>query len=138
MARRNKSNRVKKLLKREATPVGIGYEATEENCREWFNILNEDLFNNELPQVPFEFKWLRVCWAYYQYHPRTPDKKESIIMHKRYPTHKLFVECLAHEMVHHWQHTKLGWQKVDHAEEFLEWCKRAKNIGLKIGEEQDE
>lgn len=138
MARRNKTNRVRKLLKKEALPSGMGFVSTEEECKKWFDILNTELFNKELPRIPFEYKWLRKCWAYYQYFPRTPGRKESIIMHKKYPTHRLFVESLAHEMVHHWQHTYLGWKKVDHGDEFLDWCKKAKSIGLRIGEEQSE
>jgi hypothetical protein len=138
MARRNKSNRVKKLLKAEAKPKGIEYDTTLEDCRKWFDILNEELFDNSLSHVPFGFKWLRVCWAYYEYFPKTHERGESIIMHKRYPSQRLFVECLAHEMIHHWQYMNLGWRKVDHAEEFLDWCKKAKSIGLRIGEEQSE
>lgn len=138
MARRNKTNRVKKLLKTEATPRHMQYDTTLEECEKWFTILNEDLFDNELPRVPFEFKWLRVCWAYYQYFPRTPDREVNIIMHKRYPSQRLFVECLAHEMIHHWQYQNLGWRRVDHAEEFHDWCKKAKSLGLRLGEEQSE
>jgi hypothetical protein len=138
MARRNKTNKVRKLLKKEELPYGICFVSSEEECRKWFDILNEELFNNELRRIPFDYKSLRKCWAYYQYFPRIPERKESIIMHKVYPTHRLFVECLAHEMVHHWQYTKLGWKKVDHGDEFLDWCKKAKSIGLRIGEEQSE
>jgi hypothetical protein len=138
MARRNKSNRVKKLLKAETTSHDAQYDTTTEDCERWFDVLNEELFDNELPRVPFQFKWLRVCWAYYEYFPRSSDSAEKIIMHKRYPSKRLFVECLAHEMIHHWQYQKLGWRKVDHAEEFLDWCRKAKSIGLRIGEEQTE
>jgi len=138
MARRYKTNKVKKLLKADITPKGEEYVSNIKDCKKWFRILNEELFNNELPQVPFEFKWLRVCWAYYEYWPRTPGKPEIIIIHKKYPSYKLFVECLAHEMIHHWQYMNLGWRKVDHGDEFLEWSKKAKRIGLRIGEEQSE
>jgi hypothetical protein len=132
------TNRIKKLLEEQATPEGKQYTCSEEECRKWFDILNEELFDNELPHVPFGFKWLRVYWAYYEYWPRTSGKPEGIVMHKRYPSHRLFVECLAHEMIHHWQYMKLGWSKVDHGDEFLDWSKKAKRVGLRIGEEQGE
>ena len=135
MATRRKKTSFQRLLKEHAQTE---YESTVESCEFWFDILNKELFNEELPPVPFEFRWLRKCWAYYEYFPRKPDMPEKIIMHKRYPSQKLFVECLAHEMVHHWQYVKLGWRKVDHGDEFLDWCKKAKQIGLRMGEEQSE
>lgn len=138
MARREKTNRVKRLMKEEALPRGERYKTTLADCKKWFRIINEELFEGTLPQVSFQFKWLRVCWAYYEYFPRKPDKTESIIMHNEYPSHRLFVEVLAHEMVHHWQYINSGWKNVDHGDEFKNWSKKAKRLGLRIGEEQDE
>lgn len=135
MAKRRKKTKFQRLLKEHAQSE---FESTVQDCRFWFDVLNKELFDEELPRVPFEFKWLRKCWAYYEYFPRKPDMPEKIIMNKRYPSQKLFVECLAHEMVHHWQYMKLGWRKVDHGDEFLDWCKKAKQIGLRMGEEQSE
>lgn len=135
MAKRWKITEFRRLLKEHEQSE---YEPTVEGCNFWFGVLNKELFNEELPRVPFGFKRLRKCWAYYEYFPRTPDKSVLIVMNKVYPSQKLFVECLAHEMVHHWQYMKLGWRKVDHGEEFLDWCKKAKRIGLRMGEEQHE
>jgi len=135
MAKRRKTTEFRRLLEEHAQNK---YVSTVEDCEFWFSLINKELFNEELPPVPFEFKRLRKCWAYYEYFPRMPDMPEKIIMNKVYPSKRLFVECLAHEMVHHWQYTKLGWRKVDHDTEFLDWCKKAKRIGLRMGEEQDE
>jgi len=135
MARRRKSTKFRRLLKEHKQ---YEYETSMQDCRFWFDLLNEELFDNELSRVSFEFKRLRTCWAYYEYFPRIPGRPKTIIMHERYPTQKLFVECLAHEMVHHWQYKNLGWKKVDHGAEFLDWCKKAKRLGLRMGEEQDE
>jgi hypothetical protein len=135
MAKRRKKTNFQRLLKEHER---IEYESTVEDCQFWFDVLNSELFNKELPRVPFRFKRLRKCWAYYEYFPRKPNISEKIIMNERYPSHKLFVECLAHEMVHHWQYMKLGWRKVDHGDEFQDWCNRAKQIGLRMGEEQNE
>lgn len=137
MTKRYKTNNaVRKLIKQNEVAKNESYICDEKDCVKWFHILNEELFDNELPNIGFKFKWLRVCWAYYEYYPRIPDKPETIIMRKEYPSYRLFVECLAHEMVHHWQYMKLGWRKVDHGDEFAEWSKTAKRIGLRIGEEQ--
>lgn len=138
MAKRYTKNRVRKLIRAESMPRGTEYVPTERDCRKWFRILNEELFDNQLSRVPFDFKWLRVCWAYYEYFPRKPNEKERIIMNKRYPSYRLFVEVLAHEMIHHWQYKKRGWNKVDHGNEFLDWSRKAKRIGLRIGDEQSE
>jgi hypothetical protein len=136
MAKIEKITEFRRLLRKN---VKLEYEATEENCGYWFDLINKELFEDGLPRVPFEFKWLRKCWGYYEYSPRKPDKwPEKIIMHRKYPTKRLFVEVLAHEMVHHWQFKKLGWRKVDHNDEFFEWCKKAKNIGLRVDKEQGE
>lgn len=116
----------------------LEYFTNEQDCEHWFNIINEELFDGELPLVPFTFKWLRKYWAFYEYYPRTPNKLEMIVMHKRYPSKRVFVECLAHEMIHHWQYKKLGWRKVDHNDEFFVWCKKANDIGLRVDKEQGE
>ena len=136
MAKKYKKSRVRTLLKEQKTKGE--YATTKEDCDKWFDILNEELFNSELPKLVFGFKRLRVCWAYYEYFPRTPEKALTIILCKTYPSKKLFVECLAHEMVHHWQYVSLGWRKVDHGNEFKTWSKKAKCIGLRISEEQSE
>lgn len=132
MATKKKTTNFRKLLREHEK---LEYEATEENCRFWFNLLNEELFDGVLPPVPFGFKWLRKRWAYYEYDD-DPEKAifqlEKIVMHRKYPTKRMFVEVLAHEMVHHWQYKTLGGKKVDHEEEFVEWCIRAKTIGLNI------
>ena len=139
MTKRYKTkNAIRKLIKKNEVAKNESYICDVGDCIEWFHILNEELFNNELPQIGFDLKWLRVCWAYYEYYPRKPDKPKIIIMNKKYPSYRLFVECLAHEMIHHWQYMKLGWKKVDHGDEFVEWSKKAKRIGLRIGEEQSE
>jgi hypothetical protein len=138
MPNRLRGKRVKSLLKNEVKTSKETYTPTIDDCHKWFDILNEDMFNNDLPRIPFDFKWLRVCWAYYEYFPREQDRTQRIVMHKRYPSKRLFVECLAHEMVHHWQYVKLGPNKVDHNEEFFNWCKYSKSYGLRISEEQAE
>ena len=137
MAERRKNTSFRKLLS-EYVDKQSEYVTNEEDCRYWFDAINEELFGKELPLTPFAFKWLRVCWAYYEYFPRTPDKPERIVMHKRYPSKLVFIECLAHEMIHHWQYKKLGWRKVDHNDEFFVWCKKAKDIGLRLDKEQGE
>lgn len=138
MPKRRTTKKVRKLLKAEATPRGVEYVTTMSDCRRWFATLNDELFEGTLPKIPFEFKRLRVCWAYFQYWPRKPEMAEKIVMNATYPSKRLFVETLAHEMIHQWQYQELGWRKVDHAEEFLDWSRKAKRLGLRIGEEQSE
>ena len=110
------------------------YETTLEDCRKWFDIINENLFEGKLPPVDeIDIRWRRGTHAYYEYEDDPKRRKHtSIKMNKRYRTKRLFVEILAHEMVHHWQYV-MG-HADSHGESFNSWKEPFQNKGLVLSE----
>lgn len=104
------------------------------DCHKWFNILNRELFNNELPPVDeMDIRWRRQAHAYYVFEDNENSKDygcTKIALNKEYKSKKFFVECLAHEMVHHWQF--VNGEKVNHGKMFKSWDRKLKQKGIKI------
>lgn len=117
-------------------PTEEKYTTKISDCKFWYDCINYEIFDFTLPRVLFEIKILRKNWAYYEYWPRIPDRPLKIVMSKYYTNKKLFVECMAHEMIHHWQYLNFGASGVDHGEEFLDWCDEFDRRGLLISETQ--
>lgn len=125
-------SKLKKLV--EENEQGV-YHPTVEDCQEWFDILNEELFDNKLSPVhEIDIRWRRLAYAYYRYvydDAKPGKEKLSLLMNKRYSSKKFFVEILAHELVHHYQflyHDK----RVNHGPTFMRWHKKLKAKGLKL------
>lgn len=131
MAKKQYRSKLEKLVK---TPTKGSYEPTLEECKRWFNILNRELFKNELPPVDtIDIRWRRKAYAYYisQDDDKDPNwKRTGIYMNKRYASKKFFVEVLAHEMVHHWQF--INGLPTNHGEVFQDWDAKLKKKGIKI------
>lgn len=83
------------------------FRPTVEDCREWFNILNEQVFGNKLPEISeIKVKRLKDTHAYYNYWrkcDKQPRNETSLDMNVVFESKKLFVEILGHEMIHHFQ-----------------------------------
>ena len=109
------------------------YETTLEDCHEWFDIINKELFEGKLPPVDeIDIRWRRGIHAYYEYENDPTEKHTAIKMNKRYRTKRMFVEILAHEMVHHWQYV-MGHTDV-HGKTFNRWKGPFRNRGLVLRE----
>lgn len=108
------------------------YTTTIEDCQKWFNILNRELFNSNLPKIDeIDIRWRRGAYAWYDYDARLSGTgKTRLLMNKRYKTKQFFVEVLAHEMVHHYQY--INNEDVGHGSSFLKWRDQFKKKGLKL------
>lgn len=79
------------------------FRPTKQDVEDWFDILNEQIFGNKLP----DFTYLRIgrprnAHAFFTH---WHDKKETELWISEYfPSKKLFVEILAHEMIHLFQY----------------------------------
>ena len=124
--RRNRSKLTKLLQEHEAHE----YETTVEDCQEWFNILNRELFENSLPHVnEFDIRWRRKAHAYYDYDKRRGGTCK-LLMNKKYKSKQFFVEVLAHEMVHHYQY--INGERMGHGLSFQKWCDKFNSKGLNL------
>ena len=114
---RRNSNLLKEL-KYEPKP----YKPTPRSCKKWFNILNQQLFGNKLPPVNemhVTFLWDdHGNYTYYSpkdpLYPRTKITLDDIFINK-----KVFVEVLAHEMIHHFQF--IHYEPMGHGPTFEAW-----------------
>jgi SprT-like family len=110
------------------------YKPTPEKCWEWFNILNEQIFGGLLEPVKKIFisnhKKYGDVYALYYYNNRKRGKPSKISLCKKFENEKMFVEILAHEMIHHFQYT-YG-EPVGHGPSFMAWRENFILKGLKL------
>lgn len=126
--------RKSKLTKLLETNDRYEYETTVEDCQEWFDILNRELFNNTLSNIhEIDIRWRRGAYAWYDYDENKPGTGISrLLMNKRYKSKQFFVEVLAHEMVHHYQY--INNEEVGHGSSFLKWRGKFNKKGLNLVE----
>lgn len=124
-------SRKSKLAKLLETNERYEYETTVEDCQEWFNILNRELFEGSLrPVDEIDIRWRRKAHAWYDYDEKKPNGVCKLLMNKKYKSKKFFVEVLAHEMVHHYQYT--NGEKMGHGSSFMQWRDIFNKKGLNL------
>ncbi len=125
-------SRKSKLAKLLETNEQYEYTTTVEDCQEWFNILNRELFNNSLPPVDeIDIRWRRGAYAYYDYDEKKQNGICKLLMNKRYKSKQFFVAVLFHEMIHHHQYVYC--ENIGHGASFIKWKNKAKDVGLEFG-----
>jgi hypothetical protein len=124
-------SRKSKLAKLLETNDIYEYTTTVEDCQEWFNILNRELFNNSLPHVDeIDIRWRRGAYAYYDYDERKQNGICKLLMNKRYKSKQFFVEVMAHEMIHHYQY--IYNEEMGHGSSFIKWRDKFNKKGLNL------
>lgn len=126
MARKCKSRLLKEM---QSDDVYI-YETTEEDCRYWFNVINKEVFDNQLTfPDKIDIRWRRGTYAYHVTSWRkdgTPVTK--LCMSKKYKSKRFFLCVLSHEMIHHWQ--ALNGHPLGHGPCFLQWEEKFNRKGM--------
>ena len=81
------------------------FKPTIEDIETWFVILNEHLFGNKLENFDeIELKRHKHVHALFHYGKRKENKPTRLTMNRIFENKKLFVEILAHEMIHLFQY----------------------------------
>ena len=123
----------RKRLK-ELNDDGVKYKPTVEVCWEWFDILNEQIFGGLLEPVDKIFlsnhKNYGDVYALYYYDDGQRGEPAKISFCKSFVDEKMFVEILAHEMVHHFQYTHD--EPLGHGPSFMAWRDNFKLKGLNL------
>jgi hypothetical protein len=121
-----------KLAKLLSSKEHYEYETTVEDCQEWFNVLNRELFDNSLPRIDeIDIRWRRGALAWYDYDEKKPGKGTAkLLMNKRYKSKQFFIEVLAHEMVHHYQY--IYNEEMGHGSSFFKWRDKFNKKGLNL------
>lgn len=112
-----KSKAKKSRLKKEL--LLQKFYPTKEITDEWFDIINDEIFNNELSKCEIIIRRLRGDWGYFD---------GSLVLTDKFPSKAFFLNILAHEMIHAYQH-QFG-EKDHHGASFWAWEPRFKKYGL--------
>lgn len=116
-------NRIKSKLKREMllTHEKCKYKPTKEEVMRWFNIINREIFNKNLP--PFreiEIKRRHKCWGECIGHTdKFQNRFSKVSLNHHMKSKKHFIEVLIHEMVHHYQW--IHENTMSHGDSFFAW-----------------
>jgi hypothetical protein len=85
----------------------LSYRPTKREVKKLYNIINEEIFNNELPPAHLEVKsHCRGYWGLCMSTGFNPKKKSSqckIRLTDRWYCKQWLIDTLAHEMVHQYQ-----------------------------------
>jgi hypothetical protein len=85
----------------------LSYRPTKREVKKLYNIINEEIFNNELPPAHLEVKsHCRGYWGLCMAQGFNPKKKSSqckIRLTDRWYCKQWLIDTLAHEMVHQYQ-----------------------------------
>jgi len=114
----------------------VKFRPNTESVQEWFGVINEQIFGNKLkPFDKVRIKRLHRTHAYFNYWTKEQlrqgkPNETSLEMHVVFKNKKLFVEILAHEMIHHFQHCYD--EPLGHGPSFLAWRENLKLRGLTL------
>lgn len=118
----------RKLLK-ELEYDNVKFKPTVEDIKEWFVVLNEQIFGNKLGDfTDIKVKRLHNTHAFFNYDDDKTVRDTSLEMNNMFSSKKLFVEILAHEMIHHFQHSYN--EPLGHGPSFWAWRDNFKLKGL--------
>lgn len=109
------------------------FKPTDDDCREWFNLLNEEVFGNKLPEIELKVKRLKGEHANFCYWRKCDGRpKDEIVINfnTKFASKKLFVEILAHEMIHLFQYCYD--EPLGHGPSFWAWRDNLKIKGLTL------
>ena len=113
---------------------------SQRSCRRWFRILNVLLFTNKLLEPErFEIGLRRGAWAYFTGNYETDTQKcylteTRYLINYKFKSMNHFLNILAHEMVHHYQHMEndYGVNFSHHGKSFWKWKHKFEKFGLKL------
>ncbi len=112
----------------------VVYKANTTDAWKWFHILNEQIFGGLLEPVEkiiiSSHKDHEHHYALYHYDQKDKSVPCKISFWKTFDDEKQFVEILAHEMIHHFQHSYN--EPLGHGPSFLSWRDNFKLKGLNL------
>jgi hypothetical protein len=112
---------------------GQRFYPTVRDINEWFSIINYQLFSNQLP--PFDRVCIKTypdCHALFQSWEENKGSVVMLEMGKSFADKKTFIEILAHEMIHLYQHIHNEGEGEDHGPTFRKWRNKFMQNGLRL------
>lgn len=107
------------------------FKPTVNDIDRWFTILNEQLFGNKLLEFgSVKVKRHKHVHAFFHYWPKKENKPTELSMNRIFDNERLFVEILAHEMIHLFQY--MYGEPLGHGPSFWVWRDNFKLKGLTL------
>jgi len=105
------------------------FRPTIQDCREVFNQINKQVFNGELKMPNFRLVYSKAFWG-----ECTGDLNDNakclIKMNKSFLSRRLFINTLAHEMVHQWEW--LTNENMTHGPQFFIWRNELQKFNITL------
>jgi hypothetical protein len=109
------------------------FKPTVQDCQYWFSILNDQIFSGKLPMVRMKVKKLKGDHASIVYWRKSDNKPKDCVhleFNTSFKSKKLFVEIMAHEMIHLFQYYYD--EPLGHGPSFWAWRDNLKIKGLTL------
>jgi hypothetical protein len=99
----------------------------------WFNILNEEIFNNTIhPFYEIEIKRKQGCHAeHIPLEDGCGNIYATLSINENFINKNEFLYTLAHEMIHQWQWMELN--QSDHGKTFWKWKSKLAQFEIPLG-----
>lgn len=126
------------------------FRPTLHQTKYWFGVINKEIFQSKLakPRITVSQKkqvygqcvanWdSRIIgrkgeWNQKKIPYHNPTMHYLIEMHHKFPTWQVYIETLAHEMVHLYQFSIINDATANHNNSFYAWKNRFKKFGLSL------
>ncbi len=106
------------------------FRPTIQDCREMFRNINKQVFNNELSMPNFRLVYSKDYWGMCVGNFEDPARC-TIHMNKSFLSKRLFIDTMAHEMVHQWEW--LNNDNMTHGPQFFLWREELSKFGIHLG-----
>jgi hypothetical protein len=99
------------------------------DCREAFNNINRNVFNNELKMPSFRLIYTKAFWGECQGN-ESDTTQVKMKINKSFLSKRLFINTMAHEMVHQWEW--LANENMTHGPQFFQWREQLANYNITL------
>lgn len=109
----------------------VTFKPKVEDVELWFDVLNKHIFGGKLPKFgTIEISGEEDFHALFHYWPKKENRGTILWMNDTFNDKKLWVEILAHEMIHLFQYHYN--EPLGHGPSFWAWCDNLKLKGLNL------
>ena len=105
------------------------FRPTIADCREVFRNINRNVFNNELKMPSFRLVYTKAFWGECE-GVLYDQTKVKMKINKSFLSKRLFINTMAHEMVHQWEW--LVNDNMTHGPQFFLWKDQLANYNITL------
>ena len=105
------------------------FRPTISDCREIWSNINRNVFNGELKMPSFRLVYTKAFWGECQ-GVLNDQTKVKMKINKSFLSKRLFINTMAHEMVHQWEW--LNNENMTHGPQFFLWRDQLANYNITL------